>query len=88
MNWMIGIAALAVLGLISYLLDREIYFYEGVHLGPRVQAWLYDRWSRKYDEGKKASQLQDDEMLARPLLEALDAVPKPLILDFATGTGR
>lgn len=85
MNWIIGVALLTLVG---YLLDREIFFYEGVHLGPRVQAWLYDRWSKKYDEGKKASQLHDDEMLAQPLLEALGDVPEPFVLDFATGTGR
>jgi ubiquinone/menaquinone biosynthesis C-methylase UbiE len=85
MNWIIGIVVLVIVG---YLLDREIYFYEGVHLGPRVQAWLYDRWSKKYDEGKKASQMHDHEMLARPLLEALDDLPEAFILDFATGTGR
>jgi ubiquinone/menaquinone biosynthesis C-methylase UbiE len=85
MNWIIGIGFLILIG---YLLDREIYFYEGVHLGPRVQAWLYDRWSRKYDEGKRESQLRDDEMLAGPLLEATRDVPSPFILDFATGTGR
>ena len=85
MNWIIGIIALVVVG---YLLDREVYFYEGVHLGPRVQAWLYDRWSRKYDEGKRESQLRDDEMLAQPLLEVTKDVPTPFVLDFATGTGR
>ncbi|MEP0803908.1 MAG: class I SAM-dependent methyltransferase [Chloroflexota bacterium] len=85
MTWIVGIAIL-VLG--GYLLDREIYFYEGVHLGPRVQAWLYDRWARKYDEGKRESQLRDDEMLAQPLLEAARGVPTPFVLDFATGTGR
>lgn len=85
MNWVIGIAFLVIIG---YLLDREIYFYEGVHLGPRVQAWLYDHWSRKYDEGKRESQLRDDEMLSQPLLDATKDIPEPLILDFATGTGR
>jgi ubiquinone/menaquinone biosynthesis C-methylase UbiE len=85
MNWIIGIAIGLIVG---YLLDREIYFYEGVHLGPRVQAWLYDRWSRKYDAGKRESQLRDDEMLARPLLGLLKEIPQPFILDFATGTGR
>lgn len=88
MNWIFGIAILVVIG---FLLDREIYFYEGVHLGPRAQAWLYDRWSRKYDEGKRESQLRDHEMLARPLLDLLNAsqrVPAPFVLDFATGTGR
>jgi ubiquinone/menaquinone biosynthesis C-methylase UbiE len=85
MNWIILVIVLVVVG---FLLDREIYFYEGTHLGPRLQAWLYDRWSKNYDAGKRASQLQDDEMLARPLVEALSEVPEPFILDFATGTGR
>ena len=85
MNWVIG-AALAVI--VGYLLEREIYFYEGVHFGPRLQAWLYDRWSKSYDEGKRASQLRDEEILAQPLLEALGGASEPLVLDFATGTGR
>jgi hypothetical protein len=37
MNWIVGAAVLALIG---YLLDREIYFYEGAHLGPRLQASL------------------------------------------------
>ena len=85
MGWIILIVILIVIG---FILDREIYFYEGVHLGPRVQSWLYDRWSRKYDQGKRESQLRDDEMLARPLLDELADVTEPFILDFATGTGR
>jgi ubiquinone/menaquinone biosynthesis C-methylase UbiE len=85
MNWVIGIAILVGVG---YILDREIYFYEGVRMGPRVQAWLYDHWAKKYDEGKHESQLRDTEMLARPLLDLLKAVPEPFVLDFATGTGR
>lgn len=85
MSWIIGIVALAIIG---FFLDREIYFYEGVHLGPHVQAWLYNHWSRKYDQSKHESQLRDEEMLARPLLDALKEIPQPFILDFATGTGR
>jgi ubiquinone/menaquinone biosynthesis C-methylase UbiE len=85
MNWILVIAALIVIG---FILDREIYFYEGAHLGPRLQSWLYDRWSKKYDNSKRESQLRDDEMLAGPLLERLKEIPKPFILDFATGTGR
>lgn len=85
MTWVIMIGLLLAIG---FLLDREVYFYEGAHLGPRVQAWLYDRWSKKYDEGKRASQLQDGEMLARPLLEAVTKLSAPFVLDFATGTGR
>jgi ubiquinone/menaquinone biosynthesis C-methylase UbiE len=85
MSWIIAVILIVILG---FVLDREIYFYEGVHLGPRVQAWLYDRWSRKYDQSKRESQLRDDEMLAQPLLHELREIPEPLILDFATGTGR
>lgn len=85
MSWVFGILIVVVIG---YLLDREIYFYEGVHLGPRMQAWLYDGWSKKYDAGKRESQLRDDEMLAQPLLDATQGVPAPFVLDFATGTGR
>src|SRR6266511_4953316 len=85
MNWLITILVLIAIG---FILDREIYFYEGAHLGPRVQSWLYDRWSKKYDAGKRESQLHDDEMLATPLIEKLKDVPEPFILDFATGTGR
>jgi ubiquinone/menaquinone biosynthesis C-methylase UbiE len=85
MNWIITLAAIVVIG---FLLDREIYFYEGAHLGPRLQSWLYDRWSKKYDAGKSESRLHDDEMLAQPLLEKLNGVEEPFVLDFATGTGR
>ena len=85
MYWAIGIIVLVLIG---FILDREVYLYEGVHLGPRVQAWLYDRWSRKYDEDKRESQMRDDEMLAQPLLEAMKDIPEPFLLDFATGTGR
>ena len=85
MNWIITIVVLIVIG---FILDREIYFYEGAHLGPRLQSWLYDRWSKQYDAGKRQSQLHDKEMLAEPLLEKLINVAEPFILDFATGTGR
>lgn len=85
MYWAIGIILLLIIG---FILDREIYFYEGVHLGPRFQAWFYDQWATKYDAGKKESQLHDDEMLAQPLMEKLEELREPFVLDFATGTGR
>ena len=84
-GWIFGVAALLLIG---FILDREIYFYEGTHLGPRVQAWLYNRWAKKYDAGKRESQLRDTEILARPLLDLLKDISEPFILDFATGTGR
>jgi SAM-dependent methyltransferase len=85
MYWIIAIVLIVIIG---FFLDREIYFYEGVHLGPRFQAWFYDRWATRYDAGKRDSQLHDDEMLAGPLLERLKTIPEPFVLDFATGTGR
>jgi len=84
-NWIIGIV---LLGALLYWLDREVYFYEGARLGPRVQGWLYDRWAAKYDKGKQESQAHDAERLARPIIEALADVPRPSVLDYATGTGR
>jgi len=88
MDFYVWLVVFAILILIGFALDREIYFYEGVHLGPRVQAWLYDRWSKKYDKSKRESQYRDNEMLAQPLVDALKNVPEPFVLDFATGTGR
>ncbi len=84
----IVIGVVIVLGLLYLFVDREIYFYEGVHLGPQIQGWLYDRWAAEYDKGKRESQARDPEMLARPLLEALKDMPQPFVLDIATGTGR
>jgi ubiquinone/menaquinone biosynthesis C-methylase UbiE len=84
-SWLVVFTLLVLIG---FILDREIYFYEGARLGPRVQAWLYDRWAKKYDAGKRESQLHDTEMLARPLLDLLKEIPEPFVLDFATGTGR
>lgn len=84
-NWIIGIV---VLGILLYWLDREVYFYEGARLGPRVQGWLYDCWAVKYDQQKQDSQVHDAERLALPIIEALAGVPEPSVLDYATGTGR
>ncbi|HKJ38280.1 MAG TPA: methyltransferase domain-containing protein [Anaerolineales bacterium] len=88
MNIFSWLFVIVVLILIGKALEKEIYFYEGAHLGPRIQAWLYDRWSKKYDTGKRESQLRDDEMLAQPLLDATKNIAEPFVLDFATGTGR
>jgi ubiquinone/menaquinone biosynthesis C-methylase UbiE len=79
---------LALLVALYYFIDREIYFYEGMRLGPRLQRWLYDRWAADYDRGKQASQAQDDSMLGQPILEKLSGFSAPLVLDLAAGTGR
>ncbi len=86
--WLWILIIVVVFVLLFVVVDREIYFYEGTHLTPRIQAWLYDRWAEKYDTGKRESQLQDAQFLAKPLTDALADNPAPFILDIATGTGR
>lgn len=88
MEIVIVVAFILLLGALYYFIDREIYFYEGMRLGPRLQRWLYDRWAADYDKGKQASQAEDETMLARPILERLADIPEPFLLDLATGTGR
>jgi ubiquinone/menaquinone biosynthesis C-methylase UbiE len=85
---LIAALVLSLLGALYYFIDREIYFYEGMRLGPRLQRWLYDRWAADYDRGKQASQAQDDLMLGEPILEKLSGFSAPLVLDLAAGTGR
>lgn len=82
------VVVIAIVLMLLYALDREIYFYEATHLGPRVQAWLYDRWAKNYDKSKGESQKQDADMLARPTMDALSNISAPFVLDLATGTGR
>lgn len=86
--WLWIFIVVIMLVIVFGLVDREIYFYEGTHLTPRIQAWLYDRWAEKYDTGKKESQQQDGQFLVKPLISALANNPAPFILDIATGTGR
>jgi len=85
--WIPIIVGAILLGLFWFV-DREIYFYEGTRLGPRVQGWLYDRWAKKYDSGKEDSQVHDSVSLARPSIQALRGIQDPRVLDLATGTGR
>jgi ubiquinone/menaquinone biosynthesis C-methylase UbiE len=85
--WIIGTVVVFLIALYIFI-DREIYFYEATHLGPRFQGWLYNYWAEKYDLDKAESQARDAEMLAAPALDALKDASAPLILDLATGTGR
>jgi len=78
----LGVSALALL---AYWL---IHITEGALLGPRVITLLYDRSASHYDAIKGFHSIEEAWFLARPLLHRLAAVPQPLILDVATGTGR
>lgn len=76
--------ALAVGAVLWYLLITT----EGVYLGQRVVIWLYDLYARRYDRIKNFDADWETLMLARPIMNTLRAVERPLILDVATGTAR
>ncbi len=92
--WQMTLCVLAVvaLGLLVERLYREIFFFEGIRLGDRLHAVLYDWWAGTYDAGKLKVQKHDTRMLVDPLVERLEResanTPDTLVLDVATGTGR
>ncbi|MBN1202958.1 MAG: class I SAM-dependent methyltransferase [Anaerolineae bacterium] len=61
---------------------------EGVYLGRGVVIWLYDLYARRYDRIKQYDPVNEDHFLARPVLQRVQHIPAPLVLDVATGTGR
>lgn len=79
-----GLGLLALLGLAFWLL----IIAEGTYLGPKFVAWTYDLIARRYDEIKRFVFREESWFVAGPLLDALDGVEQPLLLDVATGTGR
>lgn len=75
---------ISVAGLSYWLLVTT----EGVFLGRRVVVWLYDITAHKYDSIKDFNDETERFFVVRPLRYQLNHIPKPLILDVATGTGR
>lgn len=65
-----------------------IILTEGIYLGPRMVAFLYDRGAGSYDRIKEFDALDDAWDVAIPLQRALNRVRRPVILDVGTGTGR
>ncbi len=83
----LGVVALVVLGAgLWYLL----WLTEGMYLGWRVVALLYDWYASRYDRTKHYDPVYETFFLARPLLHRMqeEGVAAPLVLDVATGTGR
>ena len=85
MNLAFVLAASAILAAVAYW---ELVLAEGVHLGPRVVALLYDLIARRYDRIKQFDRSYEEWFLGEPLAQALACVRHPLVLDVATGTGR
>src|SRR5512136_1595319 len=79
---------LAVVALLAALAYWELVLAEGVHLGPRVVAFLYDLVARRYDSIKQFDPAYEEWFIGEPLARALSHVYHPLVLDVATGTGR
>jgi ubiquinone/menaquinone biosynthesis C-methylase UbiE len=85
MVWL-GIATGLILlgGLLYWLLVTT----EGVFLGRRLVVWLYDITAHKYDGIKEFDDDAERFFVIRPLRHHLRYIPRPLVLDVATGTGR
>lgn len=81
---LLGLGALLLASLGYWL----FHITEGAYLGPRVVVLLYNWSASRYDAVKGFVNSEESWFLARPLLNRLLAVPEPLILDVATGTGR
>jgi ubiquinone/menaquinone biosynthesis C-methylase UbiE len=78
------LVALGIVALGYWLLIAS----EGVYLGRRAVIWLYDLYAGRYDDIKHYSKEYDHMLLAQPIMEAIEPIKNPLVLDVATGTAR
>lgn len=77
-----GLVALAT------LLYWQLIIAEGAYLGRKVVSFLYDLHANDYDRIKGFNPQSERRLLAEPLTHALAQIPRPLLLDVATGTAR
>jgi len=84
-TWLWVLLLALVLAPLSYW---ALIVTEGAYLGRRVVTLLYDWTPRWYDRIKAVTWHEDHEWLVDPLLQRLEAVSHPLVLDVGTGTGR
>lgn len=82
--WLI-VFFVAALALVAYW---QLVLADGAYLGPRVVAFLYDIVAHRYNRIKRFNPEDDALFLARPIIECLAALPRPFVLDVATGSGR
>jgi hypothetical protein len=67
--------ALAAIALVAALVYWEFVLAEGVHLGPRVVAFLYDWVARRYNSIKQFDPAYEEWFIGEPLARhCLDAV--------------
>lgn len=86
------IAPLLLIFAVTIMLGSLIYWLlvttEGVYLGRRVVTWLYDITAHRYDAIKEYDPADERLLVTRPVLNALQGLAQPRLLDVATGTGR
>ncbi len=80
----IGLGAAVVIALAYW----HLVLAEGAYLGQRVVTWLYDLTAPRYDAIKQYNPLFEAFFLGQPLAACLADIPRPLVLDIGTGTGR
>lgn len=96
----VGLILLAIV-LLAAIAYWELVVAEGVHLGRRVVALLYDLVAHRYNDIKQFTSSYEAWFLGEPLAAALREASlstgivspssiglRPLVLDVATGTGR
>lgn len=83
--WIILAALILLIGAAAWYL---LITTEGVYLGRRMVIFLYDLYASRYDRIKRFEAAWEAERLGQPLLETLEEIDQPLILDVATGTAR
>lgn len=83
--WIILAALIILIGAAAWYL---LITTEGVYLGRRVVIFLYDLYASRYDRIKRFEAVWESERLGQPLLQVLEEIDQPLILDVAVGTAR
>ncbi len=82
--WLIALPAVVLVAAYYWLLVVT----EGTYLGTGLVTWLYDLAAWRYDRAKKLHIVDELRCIGIPLVNALGSLPRPQVLDVATGTGR
>jgi ubiquinone/menaquinone biosynthesis C-methylase UbiE len=82
------VIAIGLGALVAALLYWLLIITEGTYLGTSVVVLLYDWTAGRYDRIKDLQYINELAFVALPIATSLYEVPKPRLLDVATGTGR
>lgn len=82
------VIAICLCVLVGALLYWLVIITEGTYLGTSVVILLYDWTAGRYDRIKDLQYVNEMAFVALPIAASLYGVPKPRLLDVATGTGR